>query len=148
MKNNPQNSQDWTLPTEIPPAFALPEQFRESLPHEVQQWLASVEKRIDGMTLERLEEEADRIASEDGPEAERLYRLGCRIFYVRMQQIVEIMFPGMGVEVGVDLLWPQTTNELPGAAVSWAVINGEGLNTGCLRLLKDAGFAVGGSWVE
>lgn len=70
-----------------------------------------------------------------------LYRLGRRIFYVRMQQIVDIMFPARGVEVGVDLLWAQT-NTLPGGAVSDALMDGENINRNCLSELKAAGFAV------
>jgi hypothetical protein len=145
-----------TIP-ELPPAFEIPQPFRESLPDEVQQWLASVERRIDGMTLDRIEEEADRlvghldnpgeIPQEDWDDAEKLYRLGRRLFYVRCQQIVELMFPGQGIEIGADLLWSQTTNDLPGSAVTTAVVNGEGLNTGCLKQLKAAGFSVGGSWL-
>jgi len=135
------NPKAWTLPSELPPAFALPQEFRQSLPDEVQEWLASVEKRIDGMTLRRLEEEADRLAGPDSPEAEKLYRLGRRLFYARMQQIADIMFPGQGVEVGVDLLWPQTTNTLPGGAVSDAVYDGENINGCCLSQLEKAGFA-------
>ena len=155
MKPNPENPKGWTLPAEIPPAFALPQQFRELLPAEVQQWLDSVEKRIDGMTLESIEDEADRLIGHldnpgeipdgDWDEAAKLYRLGRRIFYNRMQQIVGIMFPEEVVEIGVDLLWTQTTNTLPGGAVTDAVINGEGLNTNCLRRLKDVGFALGGT---
>jgi hypothetical protein len=139
MKTNPKG---WTLPAELPPAFALPKEFRESLPDEVQQWLASVEKRIDGMTLDRIEEEADKLAGEDSPEADKLYRVGRRLFYTRMQQIVDIMFPGQGVEIGVDLLWGQTDNVLPGFAVTDAVIDGNNNNQDCLRQLKAAGFAV------
>jgi len=132
----------WTLPADIPPAFALPQEFRQSLPAEVQAWLASVEKRIDGMTFSRIEEEADKLAGEDSPEAGKLFWLGRRLFYTRMQQIVDIMFPGQGVEVGVNLLWPQTWNELPGGAVSNAVCDGENINGCCLSNLKEAGFAV------
>jgi hypothetical protein len=136
------NSEAWTLPAEFPPAFALPEQFRQSLPVEVQQWLDSVEKRIDGMTIGRIEREADELAGEDSPEAGRLYRLGRRLFYARAQQILNIMFPGQGVEIGVDLLWGQVTNELPGGAVSDALMDGENINGHCLTDLKAAGFAV------
>lgn len=35
------------------------------------------------MTLERIEQEADRLAGEDSPEAEKLYRLGRRLFDTR-----------------------------------------------------------------
>jgi hypothetical protein len=139
----------------IPPAFKLPPQFQQSLPSEVQEWLASVEKRIDGMTLDRIEEEANRlddtldeapgVDADPEPISGELYRLGRRLFYTRMQQIVDIMFPDEGVEIGVDLLWEQTTNELPGAAVTNAVINGNGYNTDCLKQLKHVGFTLGGS---
>jgi len=139
MKTNPE---DWTLPAELPPAFELPQPFRQSLPAEVQEWLNSVEKRIEGMTLDRIEEEADELAGEDSPESDKLYRLGRRIFYTRMQQIVDIMFPGQGVEVGVDLLWVQVTNEVPRAAVSDALMDGENINRNCLIDLKEAGVAV------
>src|ERR1700731_3354272 len=125
MKPNPENPEGWMLPAELPPAFELPQQFRQSLPAEVQEWLASVEKRIDGLTLECIEDEADKLAGEDSPEAERVYRLGRRLFYTRMQEITDIMFPGQGVEIGVDLLWGQTENALPGGAVTDAVIDGE-----------------------
>jgi hypothetical protein len=136
------NPEGWTLPAELPPAFALPTQFRQSLPTEVQQWLNRVENHIDGMTLGRIEREADELAGEDSPEARKLYRLGRRLFYTRMQQILDIMFPGLGVEVGIDLLWVQVTNELPGGAVSDALMDGENINKNCLIDLKDAGVAV------
>jgi hypothetical protein len=141
MKTNPKG---WTLPAELPNAFALPKEFRESLPDEVQQWLERVEKRVDGLTLKRIEEEADELAGEDNPEAGKLYRLGRRIYYARMQHIVEIMFPGQGVDVGIDLLWEQVCNALPGGAVSDAVSNGDCLTTNesCLNELKEAGFVV------
>jgi hypothetical protein len=142
MKTNPENPKDWTLPAELPPAFELPTQFRQSLPAEVQEWLNSVEKRIDGMTLDRIEEEADKLAGEDSPEAGKLYRLGRRLFYTRSQQLVDIMFPGQGIEFGVDLLWGQTDNVLPGFAVTDAVIDGNNVNQDCLRQLKQAGFDV------
>jgi len=93
------------------------------------------------LSLQRIELEADKLAGPDSPEAEKLYRLGRRLFYVRMQQIVELMFPGQGVEVGVDLLWLQTVNTLPGGAVSDAVMDGEGINDCCLSQLAKAGFA-------
>jgi hypothetical protein len=144
MKTNPENLKDWTLPAEIPPAFALPQSFRQSLAPEVQEWLNSVEKRIDGLTLERIADEAEELAEEDS-RADTLYLLARRLFYNRMQQIVDIMFPDQDIEIGVDLLWGQTDNVLPGFAVSDAVINGEGINTGCLRRLKKAGFTLGGS---
>ena len=142
MKTNPEKPDGWTLPAELPPAFAIPEQFRQSLPAEVQEWLDSVERRIDGLTLGRIEREADELAGEDNPEAEKLYRLGRRLFYARMQRIVDIMFPGQGVEVGVDLLWVQTVNPLPGGAVSDAVNDGENINGCCLSRLEKAGFTV------
>jgi hypothetical protein len=142
MKTNPENPQGWTLPAELPNAFALPVEFRQTLPAEVQEWLDSVEKRIDGMTVARIEAEADKLAGEDNPEAERLYRLGRRLFYTRCQQIVDIMFPGQGVEFGVDLLWMQVTNELPGGAVSDALMDSENINGNCLIELKRAGVAV------
>jgi hypothetical protein len=102
MKTDPENPPNAPILAELLLAFELSQQFRQLLPAEVQQWLNSVERRIDGMTLDRIEEEADRLAGEDNPEAEKLYRLGRRLFYTRMQQIVDIMFPGQGVEVGVD----------------------------------------------
>jgi hypothetical protein len=125
MKTNPEG---WTIPAEFPPAFALPEQFRQPLPAEVQQWLDSVEKRIDGLTLDRIEQEAGQLAGDDNPAAEKFYRLGRRRLYTRMQQIVDIMFSGKGVEVGIDLLRVQVTNELPGGAVSDALMDGENIN--------------------
>jgi hypothetical protein len=142
MKANPKNQNSWTIPAELPPAFALPQEFRNSLPDEVQQWLASVEKRIDGMTLSRIEREADELAGEDSPEAEKLYWLGRRIFYIRMQQIVDIVFPGQGVEVGVSLLWAQTVNELPGGAISNAMAceDADAFSSLSERQLKEAGF--------
>jgi hypothetical protein len=147
MKTNPENFQDWTLPVEIPSAFALPEQFRQSLPAEVQEWLASVEKRIDGMTLGRIEDEAEDLVEKDC-RGLVLYQLGRRLFYTRMQQIVDIMFPEEGVEIGADLLWTQNKDTLPGGAVSDAVVNGDGINTGCLKELKEAGFSVQRSWLR
>jgi hypothetical protein len=110
---------------ELPPAFALPQEFRQSLPAEGQEWFASVEKRIDGMTLGRIEIEADELAGEDSPEADKLYWLGRRLFYVRCQQITELMFPDQGVEFGVDLFWDPTENTLPGGAVTNALIDRE-----------------------
>ncbi len=150
MKTNPENFKNWRLPVALPSAFALPKEFRESLPDEVQEWLASVEKRIDGMTLERIENEAEELVEEvldkkDGFVAVMLYQLGRRLFYTRCQQIVELMFSEELVEFGVDLLWSQTTNDLPGSAVTTAVVNGEGINTECIRRLKSVGFALGGS---
>jgi hypothetical protein len=140
MEPNPENPKDWTLPAELPIAFALPVEFRQSLPAEVQEWLASVEKRIDGMTLGRIEREADELAGEDGPEAGKLYRLGRRLFYTRCQQILDIMFPGRGVEVGVDLLWLRDKSTLPGGAVSEMVMDGENINS---VDLSGAGVEVG-----
>jgi hypothetical protein len=142
MKTNPES---WTLPMDLPAAFALPQEFRQSLQAEAQEWLNGSEKRIDGLTLDRIQEEAEEEAEGDSVARDTLYLLGRRLFYTRMQQIVELMFPEHDVEVGIDLLWTQTTNELPGAAVSNAVINGEGLNTGCLRRLERAGVALRGS---
>lgn len=111
MKTNPENPKGWTLPAEIPPAFALPQEFRQSLPPEVQQWLASVEKRIDGLTLKRIEEEAYKLYDEEGPDItedsldnDDLYRLGRRIFYARIQQIIDIIFPDRRIELGIDVL--------------------------------------------
>jgi hypothetical protein len=152
MKTNPENFKNWRLPVELPSAFALPKEFRESLPDEVQEWLASVEKRIDGMTLETIENEANELVEEeldqkDSVVAFALYQLGRRLFYARMQQIVEIMFPEEGIEIGIDLLWPQNRETLPGGAVSEAVMNGEGINTRCLKYLKEVGFAVQRSWL-
>jgi hypothetical protein len=49
-----------TIP-ELPPAFALPQEYRQSLPAEVQEWIASVERRIDGLTLRRIEKEAEEL---------------------------------------------------------------------------------------
>jgi hypothetical protein len=152
MKTNPENPQGWPLPAELPPAFELSQQFRESLPDEVQQWLASVEKRIDGMTLERIDNEAEELVEEELDQKDTclhfaLYQLGRRLFYTRCQQIVELMFPQEGIEFGVDLLWPQDKETLPGGAVSDAVMNGEGINTRCLKYLKEVGFAVQRSWL-
>lgn len=45
--NNKSNSEGWTLPAELPCAFELPEQFRQTLPPQVQEWLNSVQKRIE-----------------------------------------------------------------------------------------------------
>src|ERR1700675_1412704 len=58
------NTEGWTLLAELPPAFALPNEFRQSLPAEVQEWLDSVERRIDGLTLDRIREEADQLLYE------------------------------------------------------------------------------------
>ena len=129
------NPVGWTIPAELPPAFALPKEFRKSLPNEIQQWLNSVEKRIDGLTLRRIEEEATELYDAHGTDIvetstgeDDLYRLGRRLFYTRMQEIVDIMFPGRGIEVGVDLLWMQDMDEVPGGAVSFAVADGENIN--------------------
>jgi hypothetical protein len=142
MKTNPER---WTLPMDLPGAFTLPKEFRESLQAEAQEWLNGIEKRIDGLTLDRIQEEAEEEAEGDSVARDTLYLLGRRLFYTRMQQIVELMFPDQDIEVGIDLLWTQTSNELPGAAVSGAVINGEGINTGCLKRLEHAGFSMSGS---
>jgi hypothetical protein len=143
MKPNLENPKGWTLPAELPSAFALPKEFRESLPDEVQQWLNSVERRIDGLPLDRIEKEAEELAGEDSPEAERLYRLGRRLFYTRLQQICDLMFPGQGIEFGVDLLWEQTIRTLPGGAITNALCDGENINGCCLSRLEKAGFEVG-----
>jgi hypothetical protein len=147
MKTNPENPKGWTLPAEIPPAFALPQEFRQSLPPEVQQWLASVEKRIDGLTLKRIEEEAYKLYDEEGPDItedsldnDDLYRLGRRIFYARIQQIIDIIFPDRRIELGIDVLWGQTTNVLPGWAVTDAVMDGDNVSR---RQQEEAGIAVG-----
>jgi hypothetical protein len=96
------------------------------------------------MTLARIEHEANKLAGEDSPESAKLFRLGRRIFNVRMQEIVELMFPGQGIEVGMDLLWGQCTNVLPGFAVTDAVMDGEGRNPVDLSKLEDEEFAIGG----
>ena len=133
MKTNPES---WTLPGEFPNAFELPQQFRKSLPQIVQEWLNSVEKRIDGMTLGRIEAEANKVYDEHGPNVtdgslddSDLYRLGRRLFYTRMQQILNIMFPDQRVEIGVDVLWMQDKQTLPGGAVSEVVMDGENINS-------------------
>jgi hypothetical protein len=142
-KTNPENSGNFApIPSELPPAFSLPQEFRQSLPAEVQEWLNSVEKRIDGLTLDRIQEEAEEFCEEDPHHAFMLYRLGRRLFYTRMQQIVDIMFPQEVVEIGVDLLWTQTIGTLPGGAVTNAISDGENINGDCLRQLQAAGFAV------
>lgn len=150
-KSNPEGTAGFPP---FPSPFEIPQEFRQTIPVNIQRWLADIERRIDGLTLDVIEKEAEQyVRSEFGDEfgsewAEPLYRLGRRAFYTRMQQIVDIMFPGQGIEVGIDLLWGQTTNDLPGSAVTTAVVNGEGLNTGCVRQLKKAGFKLQGSWVD
>jgi len=139
METNPENPKGWTLPAELPDAFALPVEFRQSLPDEVKQWLASVQKRIDGMTLRRIKREAAELAGEDSPEAAKLYRLGRRLFYVRMQQIVELAFPGQGVEVGIDLVCGPAINVLPGFAVTNAIMDDEDLGSISRRQQEEAG---------
>jgi hypothetical protein len=140
METNPENPPTWNLPAELPNAFALPAEFRQSLPAEIKEWLDSVEKRIDGMTLDRIEGEAGQLAGEDNPEGERLYRLGRRIFYARLQQIADIIFPGQGVEVGIDMICRETLNEFPGGTVSDAINSGEGLEGYSESELKTVGF--------
>jgi hypothetical protein len=142
VKTNPEDIKNWKLPVELPPAFALPKEFQESLPAEVQEWLASVEKRIDGLTLDRIQEEAEEYCEDDPFHAFMLYRLGRRLFYTRMQQIVDIMFPQEVIEIGVDLLWTQTIGTLPGGAVTNAISDGENINGDCLRHLQEMGFSV------
>ncbi len=141
-KDDSENPKGWTLPAELPPAFALPTQYRQSLPAEVREWLNSVEKRIDGLTLKRIEREADELAGEDSPEAGKVYQLGRRLFYIRMQQIVDIMFPGQGLEVGIDLGYGQSTNVLPGWAVTDAVMDGDNISSISRRQQEEAGIAV------
>jgi hypothetical protein len=136
MKTNPENPEGWTLPAGLPTTFSIPQPFRESLAPKIQEWLNSVEKRIDGLTLKRIEEEAYKLYDEEGPDItedsldnDDLYRLGRRIFYARMQQIIDIIFPDRCIELGIDVLWGQTTNVLPGWAVTDALMDGEGINS-------------------
>jgi hypothetical protein len=109
---------------EPPPAFALPQEYRQSLPSEVQQWLKSVEKRIDGLTLRRIEEEAEELGGDGSAEEGTLYRLGRRLFYTRMQQIFDLMMPGQHDEIGIDITWEESLEALPGWAVTDAVHKG------------------------
>jgi hypothetical protein len=140
MEPTPENLKGWTLPAELPNAFALPVEFRQSLPTLVQEWLDAVEKRIDGEADELYDTHGTDIAETSNAGAYDLYRLGRRLFYTRCQQILDIMFPGRGVEVGVDLLWLRDKSTLPGGAVSEMVMDGENINS---VDLSGAGVEVG-----
>jgi hypothetical protein len=91
-----------TTGAELPSLFAIPQEFRNSLPAQVQVWLGSVEGRIDGLHLEDIEEEAEQIAGDTGS-ARRLFQIARRLFFRRVQEIIRIMDPSFDLEVGVDL---------------------------------------------
>jgi hypothetical protein len=48
-----------------------------------------------------------------------VYRIGRRVFFQRMPEIVDLMHPGSNLEVSIDLLWEQTLDQIPGDAVGW-----------------------------
>jgi hypothetical protein len=127
---------------ELPPAFAIPQEYRQSLPAEVQEWLASVEMRIDGLTLRRIEKEAEELAGDGSPEEGTLYRLGRRLFYNRMQQIFDLMLPGQHDEIGIDITWEETMDALPGWAVTDAVTKGYVFSDADLSQEERAGVEV------
>ena len=55
LKNDPENPERWTLPIDLPSAFALPQEFRQSLPDEAQEWLASAFDRVASRDLRTAE---------------------------------------------------------------------------------------------
>ena len=66
-----------------------------------------------------------------------LFLLGRRIFYNRCQQILEIMYPGREIEIGIDLIWQYNTSDIPGAVVSEALNDGDNINRHCMNLLME-----------
>jgi hypothetical protein len=110
---------------QIPSSFAIPREFRSTLPGDVQTWLDSVESRIDGLTLGRIQEEAKEITGQTG-DSRQLFKLGRRVFYDRMQHILDILHPGL--EVGIDILWNACSDDVPGSAVVWALNDFDGGN--------------------
>jgi len=103
---------------EIPSIFELPSDFLAKLPENIVRWLGALRQDIDGYDLERLKKQAEEIAGPTG-DAEKIYRIGRRAFYRRMQEIVDLMYSGSGLEVGIDLIWEQTSDQIPGDAVGW-----------------------------
>jgi hypothetical protein len=104
-----------TETTELPSLFAIPQEFRNSLPTQVQIWLGSAEGRIDGLHLEDIEEEAQQIASETG-NAGKLFRIARRLFFRRVEQIIRIMDPDTELELAIDLPFGEVYGETPGHA--------------------------------
>jgi len=105
------------LLNKIPSIFTIPADVRTALPGDVQTWLTSVETRVDGMTLPKIEKEAKGVAGSVG-DPKRIYRLGRRVFYARLQAIWDIMYPDSGLEVGIDLLCNPFGTDIPGAVVN------------------------------
>jgi len=46
------------------------------------------------------------------------------------------MHPGARSWVGIDLIWQHCEGDIPGAAVSNALCNGENTNGHCLRVIE------------
>ena len=99
--------------------------------------------------FDRIEEESkEGLEKPDGPldELEKLwpedeldgnlFGLGRRLFYDRGQQILDIMHPGREFWVGFDLNWQYCESDIPGAAVSNALFDGENINGHCLSVIE------------
>jgi hypothetical protein len=65
-----------------------------------------------------------------------LFRLGRRLFYHRAQQILDIMHPGREIQAGFNLICLYCESEIPGAAVSNALCDGENINGHCLSVIE------------
>ena len=46
------------------------------------------------------------------------------------------MHPGREVPVGIDLIWQYCESDIPGAAVSNALCDGENINGHCLSVIE------------
>jgi hypothetical protein len=107
----------------IPSIFELPESVRSTLPDNVKHWMTGVEARVDGMTLPKIEKEAKKLA---GPTEDwkKIYRLGRRVFYGRLQAIWDIAYPDSGLEVGIDIICRPFWTDVPGAVID-DILHGE-----------------------
>jgi hypothetical protein len=52
------------------------------------------------------------------------------------RQILDIMHPGREVGAGIDLIWQYCESDIPGAAVSNALCNGENIYGPCLSVIE------------
>jgi hypothetical protein len=121
---------------QIPSIFELPESVRSTLPDNVKQWLTGLEARVDGLTIKRIEKEAKKLA---GPTEDwkKIYRLGRRVFYARLQTIFDIAYPDSNLEVGIDLIFRPYRTDIPGAAVDHIMFGEEPSNG---DVLEEAGI--------
>jgi hypothetical protein len=63
----------------------------------------------------------------------KVYRLGRRLFYARIQEIFDIMYPDSGLEVGIDLLCNPCDCDIPGAVIDQILHNEEPDNSDVLE---------------